>query len=109
MSMGKDDTRAQLMTFLGLTFGLSAVLYTLIIRAGSLGAGGGMYVLALMWSPGVSALITRLVFQRNLRGQGWGLGSPKWLALSLSLNGPMNRWPESRSPMIRRYKMISPF
>ena len=85
MSMGKDDTRAQLMTFLGLTFGLSAVLYTLIIRAGSLGAGGGMYVLALMWSPGVSALITRLVFQRNLRGQGWGLGSPKWLALAYLL------------------------
>jgi len=80
-----DDTRAQLTTFLGLTFGLSAVLWWLIISAGSLGARGGLYVLALMWSPGVSALVTRLVFQRNLRGQGWRPGSIRWLALAYVL------------------------
>jgi len=85
MDTRAHDTRAELATFLGLTFGLSAVLYTLIIRAGSLGANGGLYVLALMWSPGVSALVTRLIFQRNLRGQGWGLGSPKWLGLAYLL------------------------
>ena len=80
-----ENTRAQLTTFLGLTFGLSAVLYGLIISAGSLGARGGMYVLALMWSPGVSALVTRLIFQRNLRGQGWRPGSIRWLALAYVL------------------------
>jgi membrane protease YdiL (CAAX protease family) len=79
------DTRAELTTYLGLTFGLSAVFYWLIISAGSLGAGGGKYVLALMWCPGVSALITRLVFQRNVRGEGWGLGSPRWLILAYLL------------------------
>src|SRR5215203_2510067 len=68
------ETRAQLITFLGLTFGLSAILWWLIISAGSLGAQGGRYVLALMWSPGVSALITRLIFQRNVRGEGWRWG-----------------------------------
>jgi hypothetical protein len=34
------DTRAELSTFLGLTFGLSAVFYWLIISAGSLGVHG---------------------------------------------------------------------
>ena len=80
-----ENTRAQLTTFLGLTFGLSAVLYGLIISAGSLGARGGMYVLALMWSPGVSALVTRFIFQRNLRGQGWRPGPVRWLALAYVL------------------------
>ena len=79
------DTRAELTTFLVLTFGLSAVFWWLIVSAGSLGAKGGQYVLALMWSPGVSALITRLIFQRNLRGQGWRLGSPRWAALAYVL------------------------
>ena len=85
MDTRATDTRAQLTTFLGLTFGLSAVFWWLIISAGSLGAQGGTYVLALMWSPGVSALITRLIFQRNVRGQGWGLGAPRWAALAYVL------------------------
>jgi len=85
MDTRAPDTRAQLTTFLGLTFGLSAVFWWLIISAGSLGAQGGRYVLALMWSPGVSALITRLIFQRNVRGQGWGLGAPRWAALAYLL------------------------
>ena len=62
-SRSSQDTRAPLATFLCLTFGLSALWYTLIIRAGSLGGHGGVYVFALMWSPGTSALITRLIFQ----------------------------------------------
>jgi membrane protease YdiL (CAAX protease family) len=80
-----SETRAQLTTFLALTFGLSAVFWWLIISAGSLGAQGGRYVLLLMWSPGVGALITRLIFQRNVRGQGWGLGAPRWAALAYLL------------------------
>jgi membrane protease YdiL (CAAX protease family) len=79
------DTRAELSTFLGLTFGLSAVFYWLIISAGSLGVHGGIYVLALMWSPGVSALVTRLIFQHNVRGEGWALGEGRWLALAYVL------------------------
>jgi membrane protease YdiL (CAAX protease family) len=78
-------TRAALTLFLALTFALSAVFWGLIITAGSLGAHGGAYVLALMWCPGVSALVTRLVFQRDLRGQGWGLGEPRWAALAYLL------------------------
>jgi membrane protease YdiL (CAAX protease family) len=85
MDSQSSNTRAQLTTFLCLTFGLSAVFYWLIISAGSLGAKGGNYVLALMWSPGVSALITRLIFQHNVRGQGWRLPAPRWAALAYLL------------------------
>ena len=81
----KERTGAELTSFLVLTFALSAIFWWLIIAAGSLGAHGGIYVLALMWCPGVSALITRLVFQHNLRGEGWGLGAPRWAALAYLL------------------------
>ena len=85
MESRAHGTRAELATFLGVTFGLSAVFWWLIISAGSLGARGGMYVLALMWSPGVGAIVTRLLFQRDLRGQGWRWGATRWAALAYVL------------------------
>jgi CAAX protease family protein len=87
MTTDTQSTRAPLTTFLCLTFGLSAIWYTLIIRAGSLGVHGGLYVLALMWSPGTSALITRLVFQHNLRGEGWAWhrSTTRWAVLAYLL------------------------
>jgi len=80
--MSDHTTRPQLFTFLGLTFASSAVFWWLIISAGSLGAHGGIYVLALMWCPGVSALVTRLVFQHNVRGEGWRWGDTRWELLA---------------------------
>ena len=85
MDTSAQNTRPELATFLALTFALSAVFWWLIVAAGGLGAHGGIYVLALMWCPGVSALVTRLVFQRNVRGEGWRLGAPKWAALAYIL------------------------
>lgn len=77
------STRAPLATYLTLTFGLSAIFYGLIISAGGLDAHGGLYVLALMWSPGTSALITRLIFQHNVRGEGWGWGGARGTRLAI--------------------------
>src|SRR3954468_5547814 len=88
MTTSADRSRAALITFLVLTFGLSTIFYSLIIAAGSLGAHGGLYVFALMWSPGVSTLTTRLVFQHNVRGEGWGWGGrngTRWAALAYVL------------------------
>ena len=80
-------TRSRLTTFLCLTFALSAVFWWLIIRAGSLGAHGGIYVLALMWCPGTSALVTRLVYQHDVRGEGWPWrrSTFRWAALAYVL------------------------
>jgi membrane protease YdiL (CAAX protease family) len=85
MESGSHHPRTELTTFLALTFALSAIFWGLIISAGSLSVHGGLYVLGLMWCPGVSALITRLVLQRNLRGEGWTLGAPRWAALAYIL------------------------
>jgi len=84
MNADTNDKR-KVGTFLGLTFGLSAIFWMLIIQAGSLAVHGGAYVFALMWCPGTSAIITRLIFQRNLSGEGWGLGHPRWLGLAYIL------------------------
>ena len=81
----RDEKRAELPTFLGLTFALSAVLWGVIISAGSLRANNGLYVLALMWAPGVSAIVTRLIFHKSVRGLGWVPRGPRWLALAYVL------------------------
>jgi len=87
MNTSSSQARAELTTFLCLTFGLSAVFWWLIVAAGGLGARGGLYVFALMWSPGVSALVTRLIFQHNLRGEGWTWrrATTRWAVLAYLL------------------------
>jgi len=70
--------RNEILTFLLLTFALSAVPYYLIITAGSLGAGGGWYPVALMWCPGIAAMATCLVYRKSLRGLGWGWGQSRY-------------------------------
>jgi membrane protease YdiL (CAAX protease family) len=77
--------RKEIRTFLILTFALSSVWYYLIISAGSLGAGGGWYPVALMWCPGIAALITTLIFRKNLRGLGWGWGRTRYQATAYLL------------------------
>jgi uncharacterized protein len=68
--------KISIVVYLLLTIAFSSIFYRLIIHQGSLGAHSGLFVFALMWSPGVSGLLTRLIFQGNLRGHGWGWG--KW-------------------------------
>jgi membrane protease YdiL (CAAX protease family) len=70
--------KQELATYLGLTFALSSIFYVFFAQAKSLSAGGGLYVGMLMWCPGTSALITRLIFQRNVRGEGWKWGSTRY-------------------------------
>lgn len=64
--------------FLSITFALSAIFYFLIIYSGKLGGGGGQYVMGLMWSPGISALITMKILKRNISDLGWKWGETKY-------------------------------
>lgn len=64
--------------FLSITFALSSIFYFLIIDAGTLSAGNGLYVFGLMWCPGISAIITMLFLKRNLRQLGWKWGKSKY-------------------------------
>lgn len=72
------NSYSKIATYLALTFGLSSIFYYLIISAGSLNVKGGMYVIGLMWCPGISAIITKLIFQKNLKGLGWKWGKTKY-------------------------------
>lgn len=81
----RDAARRKVVTFLALTLAFSSVFYYLIISGGSLEVHGGIYVLFLMWSPGTAALLTRLIHQRNVRGEGWGWGGTKWQLLAYFL------------------------
>jgi len=67
-----------IVTYVLLTFGLSTFFYHAILKAGSMGVANGLFVVGLMWCPGVSGLITRLIFQKTLRGVGWRWGRWKY-------------------------------
>ena len=71
-------TKIKIGFYLLVLLAISVPLYWPIVRTGSLDAGYDIPVLALMWSAGIASLITRLVFNRSLRGVGWGWGEWKY-------------------------------
>ncbi len=83
--MKTDDALKRIITFLILTLLLSAIFWALIFQAGGTQAFGGAYTLGLMWCPGIAALVTTFVFQRNLRELGWSLGKLRYLLLAYAL------------------------
>lgn len=86
--MAKEDgmsSKKKVGLFLFLTFALSMFSYVPIIRAGTLGGQSMLFVLTLMWSPGLAAILTQLIATRSLRGLGWRFGSARWLGISYFL------------------------
>jgi len=71
MERSAQVIRAGILIYLACTFALSSIFYTLIIRAGHLSAGHGLYVLGLMWCPGISAIVTCLILRRPIASLGW--------------------------------------
>ena len=74
-------TRNSLVTFLLLTFGVSSVSYARIFA----GAPLAQVVSWLMWTPGVAAIVTQLLFYRTVAGLGWRPGPLRYLALAALL------------------------
>ena len=68
--------------YLLITLAMSSIYYFLIIYSGTLGGGRGQYVMGLMWSPGISALLTMKILGRPLSGLGWKWGETKYLVWS---------------------------
>lgn len=84
--MSTNNAKKQIITYLVIVFALSSIFYVLISQNGGVEADAASgFVLFLMWSPGVAALITSFIYQRNLRGMGWGLGKPKYYAIAYFL------------------------
>ena len=78
MSDATENVGKRITVFLLITMALSAIFYVLIGAAGTVEGGGSLYVLGMMWSPGVAAIVTRLLFQGNLRGMGWRWGRTRY-------------------------------
>lgn len=69
-----STTHQKILVYLVLVFGFSSVFYYIMITSGSIGG----YTIPLMWCPAMAAILTQLLFQRNLRGLGWGRGQPRY-------------------------------
>jgi membrane protease YdiL (CAAX protease family) len=74
----EGEVRRKVATYLALTLLFASPFYYLILAAGTLEVRGGIYVFALMWSPGLAGIATRLIYQRDLRGSGWGWGASRY-------------------------------
>jgi membrane protease YdiL (CAAX protease family) len=75
---GRRRTITSVIVYLLVTFCLSSIFYVLIIRHPMTEPGSARYVFALMWCPGISGLLTRLIFQGNLRGHEFRWGKTKY-------------------------------
>lgn len=78
----KSKSIKKIVTFLAITLVLSCIFYAVILKSGSINANGGVYVLGLMWAPGIAGIITQLVFEHSLHGMGWKPGKFKYLLLA---------------------------
>jgi uncharacterized protein len=74
--------RRQVMIYLLLAFAFSSIFYFLILKAKKLEAGGGLYVVGLMWCPALAALATLKLNGRNLEELGWKWPQARYAALS---------------------------
>lgn len=73
----KTDSMRPVLLYVVLLFTFSSIFYFLMLKAHSLGAGGGLYVLGIMWCPALAAIVT-------LKSNGFQLGELGW------------KWPETR-------------
>jgi membrane protease YdiL (CAAX protease family) len=83
MSTQKDSWRS-IATYLLLVFGFSSIFYFLVLKAHTLGAAGGLYVLGIMWCPALAGMATLKLNGRNLSELGWkwpsrGYAVKSWL------------------------------
>jgi membrane protease YdiL (CAAX protease family) len=81
----KSNHRKKILTFLLLTIVFSLPFYFLILSGRGESQVGNMFTLGLMWSPGISAIITNLIYDRSLRGLGWKPKKPFFLVLAYLL------------------------
>jgi uncharacterized protein len=73
--------RHSLIFFLALTFAISSIFYGRSFYGVSLSS----VVPFLMWTPGLCAIVTQLVFRGTIAGLGWRPGPWRYLGLSILL------------------------
>jgi membrane protease YdiL (CAAX protease family) len=73
-----DPHNRKIAIFLTITFLLTAAVYAVVIPAGTL----GLMVVALMWAPGIAALVTQLITMRSVAGLGWRWSGTRYALIS---------------------------
>ena len=76
------NTSKRIITFLGITFGLAAIAYVLLITTTDGFSGDSPLGALVQFAPTIGALSTLIIYQRNLRGIGWGWGRGRYYLLS---------------------------
>jgi membrane protease YdiL (CAAX protease family) len=76
--MSSKQVWKKIITFVFITYGASSIFMYLAISAGSLQAAGGLVVLGTMWSPGMAAILTQLLYRSRFREFGWKWGKTKY-------------------------------
>jgi membrane protease YdiL (CAAX protease family) len=82
------NPRISVLTFVVLTFLFSSLFWFLTATTPLVHENATrllLFTIGVMWCPALAAVITRLYFQRNLRGFGFYPGEPKWLLLAMLL------------------------
>ena len=72
----------QVATYLLLFLLFSSFFYFFILRAHTISAGSGMYVLGVMWCPGLAAMLTLKLHGRSLSDLGWKWPAAKYAWMS---------------------------
>jgi len=75
----------KIITYVIVVLLLSSIGYYLIINSKSLGLKPMAVMFYLMWCPALSGIITSLVYEKSIKGIGWGPGKVKWLGLAYLL------------------------
>jgi hypothetical protein len=78
----KKEILKQIITFLAITTFLSSVIFIWMFS----GARDSMpAVMGMMWTPGISAILTSLIFKDIIRDYGWEPGKLKYLGYAYIL------------------------
>ena len=81
--MENNNAKNKVIIYIALTFLFSIQLYFIIAQRGGLeSSSAALFVIPLMWAPGIAGLITTLIYQKNLRGMGWGFGKVKYYLIA---------------------------
>lgn len=78
----RGNSKQQIATYLFFLALFSSVFYFFILRSHSLGSGAGMYVVGLMWCPGLAGMLTLKLNGRSMADMGWRWPARKYAAMS---------------------------
>jgi membrane protease YdiL (CAAX protease family) len=77
----KKKTRKKIFTFIALTFLISSIFYLWIASEDTARNVGGFF----MWSPGIAAVLTQLIYKDSILSFGWKLDSWKYLFKGIAI------------------------